>query len=532
MDADTLADQLASKHTTPPVPTVLSMLSAQVDSGQVAKVYDRFLWEARRGVEHDQALENALFFASLAGNPLGDEDPRKGLQRQIDREAVTLGSLERWNEGEVTVFNMGQDTIRFSRKELMSGYESLVAPRKLIMVVDESPAPSKVTDDTVIWQVSSNPSEYGEAWEWLLSGLGVDSPPEWLRAAMSFRQLVCASDSFQDELQIRAHRAERFLVGVLTQYTLHDSEEEVGEESISEEEAEWALRECRRKFLTYSENPRLTLDCQSIENLLPRSDWQGQGPQSLRALAGAVTGDDIYLTALLQSSDRLRLGTLSFSGDPDQTGDDILSASMPASTCSVVLKPSVLKDTLFLAGFPHPTAIISVPQTPYGYYSTVAFGEDARHLMWVKTLMNLTSATPASAADYVRGRGNEVTLNAAQAGYGFRSLVTAIGHQRLSGPEDPEVQRILRGSVLYAMFGDQMRAPDEHSIGGIHIGPLGLEDIEEVVVTLKEVTQFSRYMKTGQLPSYLRPTASFFEKRGIRVRARPPVTVGAFSIIR
>lgn len=522
--------QLARGDELPHVAGLYNYLLENVGEEEAVRLYQRFMWEMRRDGEPRQALQAARFANSYS--PSRDTDLQQSLQelhRAVQREPLMLepGQHQEISLG-LTALNLWDRPVWTSAHELSLASDQLAGERKLTVVFDDADASARSLDDQVVWNIPvDDPSAY-DSWQSLWSAVGRGESPEWVDAYSYFRSLASPTVLI-DEHMVRAKRTRELVQDILMAHSYGPSPEEIS--SLEEEELAWAFEQIDSFFEHYTQEPRLALACHSLKDFSPLADWQQHGPDGQRALIASVTGDNPLLGDVLAAADRLRIGSLAFTGDPDDNGDDLLSAVLPAQECTVVLKPHVLDRTVFLSGVPHPGAELPVPSSRFGFYNTVAVGStQVLAMLRTRAYLCLLPASEQSIRDYFQGRSQELEMEEATANPAFQALVTAAMVRRNQGEDNPMVKAALRVAAAHAIYVGLNRDPLQDPIAGIHLGALDLEDVEQIVVSVRTAEEWQEYHRTGNLPRWLRTPSRFFEEHGIRLRARSHLGHGSMAV--
>lgn len=526
-------DQLARADELAPLPSVVAHLFERVPADEAVELYDRFMWEVRRDRSPTDALQTARFADTLRSREqLTVAESLAALTAQIRRTPRLLDAGEHaviGDHGQLTVLNMTDQAVSVSERELIMAADHAAGPRKLTVVIDDQPPSAKVTAEQVIWHLPRHVEQAEDAWRPLMSACGHDGDlPHWVLALCSHRVQVTDAAMLPTELQARAHHIRRMLVRLLTDHVFGP---EPGRTiKLEEDEVLWALGQIEARISELFEQPRLVLGCRSVQDLTPPEDWLGHGPASTRAMLTAITGDDPYVTAALRSADRLRIGQLHFTGDPEHHGDDLLSASLGDANCWAVLRPATLAQTMFFAGPLHPAVTLPVPRQ-YGTYSSVAVGEDVRDLALVRALLGLCLATPRSAREYFQGVSSQMELRGDQPSRAFQALIAACAARREHGDDHDDVTRPLTHAALSAAFNGLDADDPLAGMGGVHLGALSLADVEQVVLGVEDPVAFFAFKRQGVVPDYLRPVFDHFAAHDIRVRLRSPRTPAGGGVI-
>lgn len=522
--------QLARSDELPPVPGVMSYLNEQVTAEEGEHLYERFLWELRREREPRQALDLARFAMAYGPSSPPDLDAAiSALRSRIGREPSGLdpGASISLRDN-LNIVNLSSRPITFSGSEACLAQDQLLHGKPLTLVVDEHAPSAKQSERQTIWNVPVQAESGEAAWEALFRSVkGRKSSPAWLEAASNHRHLVAVGD-LPGEHQVRAQRTRDFVCEVLLDHAYGPSTEQMTQ--LDDDEVEWVVSQLDFFFEHYTQMPRLALSCRGLDDFSPLADWQQHGPAATSALIASVTGDDALLIDALRAAERMRIGSLAFTGDPDGNGDDLLSAVLPPQECAVVLRPETLNHTLFFSGVPHPGADLPVPQRRHGFYNTLAIGEEVREMLRTRAYLGLTPASPDSVRDYFQGRSQEIQLEETTANPAFQALVTAVMIRRRQGEDNPMVRAALRVAAAHSIYVGLSRDPVHDAIGGLHLGGLGLYDIEQVVVPLIDDDEWRRYHHSGKLPSRLRHAEDYLQGFNIRLRGRAPVGHGSMAV--
>lgn len=521
--------QLARSDELPPVPGVLSYLHEQVAPEEGQQLYERFLWELRREREPRQALDLARF--ALAYSPAEPPELSEAIDALRDRISRGPRFLDKGDNCEVAkglkVVNLTDHDITVASSELQMAKDYLPSGLNLTVVVDDDPPSAKDSDGHVIWNIPSGAEDSRASWEAFIRATGGRSTPAWVDAVSNYRHLV-TSGGLPDEHAVRAARTRDFVSEVLLEHSYGPSSQEMTQ--LTDDEVSWVLSQLDFFFDHYTMAPRLALSCRGLDDFSPLADWQQHGPAATSALIASVTGDDPLLVAAMRSADRLRLGTLAFTGDPDNNGDDLLSAVLPPQECAVVLRPETLERTLFFTGAPHPGADLPVPQRKHGFYNTMAVGAGVKEMLRTRAYLGLTPTSAESVRDYFQGRSQEITLEETTANPAFQALVTAVMIRRRQGEDNPMVRAALRVAAAHSVYVGLSRDPMNDAVGGVHLGALALGDIEQVVVPMYDGEEWRRYHTTGELPSRLRYAEEYLGGFDIRLRGRAPVGHGSMAV--
>ena len=521
--------QLSRGDELPRVPGLVAYLKENVGEEEVPGLYERFMWEMRREKEPRQALQAAKF--ALSYSPTKHVTLEQGLgsiQQAISREPLLLQPGEHQSISEqLEVINLWDHQIWTSRNELTMGADQVAKNNKLIVVLDDQPPSARLNEGKLIWNIPVRGDNAEDSWRALWEADHKGEIPEWVSAYSSFRHLA-DSNTLPNEHQIRSARTRELVQDILMSNSYGPSPEELS--SLDQEEIDWAFDAFDRFFEHYTAEPRLALACQSLKDFSALADWQNYGPQGQRALLEAVTGNSPLISSALHSVDRMRMGSLAFTGDPDRNGDDLLSAVLPAQECTVVLKPEALQRTLFFGGVPHPTAHLPVPSIKYGYCNTVAIGKQVVDMLKTRAYLCLTPATDQSIRDYFQGRGQEIELEDATGNPAFQALVTATMIRRKQGEDNPMVKAALRVAAAHAIYVGLNNDPLQDPMAGVHLGGLSLDDVEQIVVAVHDTQEWEDYHRSGKLPAWLRAHKKFFDSKGIRLRARSNVGHGSMAV--
>lgn len=512
------------------MPGVMSYLSEQVTAEEGEHLYERFLWELRREREPRQALDLARFAMAYGPNETPElSQALDALKSKIAREPRLLdpGQHLALSPG-LEVVNLSDRSVAISGAELLLAKEQALLGGGLTVVVDDHPASAKSAEGQTIWNLPVSAEDAEDSWRSLLKATkGAGPLPTWVEAVSNHRHLV-GEGSLPSEHLVRALRTRDFVKEVLLEHAYGPSTEQMAQ--LTDDEVEWVIEQLDFFFEHYTHDPRLALSCKGLDDFSPLTDWQQHGPSATAALLASVTGDDGMLTGALKAADRMRIGSLAFTGDPDSNGDDLLSAVLPPQECAVVLKPEVLDHTLFFAGMPHPGADLPVPQRRHGFYNTLAIGGEVRDMLRTRAYLGMTPASPDSVRDYFQGRSQEIQLEETTANPAFQALVTAVMIRRRQGEDNPMVRAALRVAAAHSIYVGLSRDPSQDALGGVHLGALGLGDIEQVVVPLLDSDEWRRYHHSGQLPSRLKRAEDFLGEFGIRLRGRAPVGHGSMAV--
>lgn len=520
--------QLARSDELPLEADVMSYLQQQATSAEGQHLYQRFLWELRREREPRQALDMARF--AVAYGP--SETPRlsdalQKLKVRVGREphAIQSGSsLEL--AGRLKLVNLSGRRVEIAGSEIRLAGEQLTKPdQQLTIVIDDHLPSARYNGQQLIWNIPVQAEDSRLSWLALVQAVNKQGQlPAWTDAISNNRHLVSTA-SLPSEHAVRAERTRSFVAEVLLDHSYGPSSEEMTQ--LDEEEVAWVLLQLDHFFEHYTSHPRLALSCRSLQDFSPLADWQQPGPEATKALIASVTGDDPSLIAALSSVDRMRIGTLAFTGDPDNNGDDLLSAVLPPQDCAVVLRPEALESTLFLTGIPHPSADLPVPQRRHGFYNTLAVGSQVTEMLLTRAYLGLTPASAESVRDYFQGRAQEIALEESTSNPAFQALVTAVMIRRQQGEDNPMVRAALRVAAAHSIYVGLARDPMRDAIGGIHLGGLDLSSVEQVVVPLIDGDEWRHYHKSGKLPNRLNKTQSYLSSFDINLRGRAPVGHGS-----
>ena len=522
--------QLSRSDEMPPVPGILSYLHEHVNPEEGRHLYERFLWELRREKEPRAALDSARFALAYAGaTPPLTASALSELSDRIRRNPLKLSAGQNLQVAEgLKVVNLSDSQVEVSGHELLMAKSQVAAGGDLVVVIDESQPKANASKAQVVWEIPLQAEDSRASWEALMSlSSGSAQMPEWIEASTNSRHLV-ALGQLPSEHQVRAFRTRDFVKEVLMEHAYGPSSEQMTE--LDEDEVGWVLDQIDFFFDHYTSSPRLALSCRSLDDFSPLADWQQHGPAATAALIASVTGDDPLLVSALRSADRMRIGTLAFTGDPDNNGDDLLSAVLPPQECSVVLRPEVLAQTLFLSGTPHPGADLPVPQRRHGFYNTLAVGKDVREMLKTRAYLGLTPADNDSVRDYFQGRSQEIQLEETTANPAFQALVTAVMVRRRQGEDNPMVKAALRVAAAHSIYVSLIREPSQDAIGGVHLGALGLSDVEQVVIPLADGDEWRDYHRSGNLPGRLRKSQSYLQSFDIKLRGRAPAGHGSMAL--
>jgi len=522
--------QLARGDELPPVAGLYNYLLENVGEEEAQQLYQRFMWEMRRESEPRQALQAARFAGSYAPNKQGDlETSLQKLKQAIQREPILLAPGQNQEiSSRIKVVNLWDRPVYASAHELGLAGDQLAGERDLTIVLDDVDPSTKALDKQIIWNVPVDDPSSHDSWYRLCDVSGRGEVPEWVEAYSSFRSLASPSELI-DEHMVRARRTREVVQDILMSHSYGPSIDEVS--SLEEDELAWAFDHIDTFFEHYTQEPRLALACHSLKDFSPLADWQQHGPQGQRALLATVTGDNPLLADVLAHADRIRIGALTFTGDPDDNGDDLLSAVLPAQECTVVLKPHVLDHTVFLSGVPHPAAELPIPSSRFGFYNTAAVGADqVLEMLRSRAYLCLLPASEQSIRDYFQGRSQELEMEEATANPAFQALVTAAMVRRNQGEDNPMVKAALRVAAAHAIYVGLNRDPMQDPICGIHLGGLELGDVEQIVVALRDSDEWEAYHRSGELPRWLRTPAKFFAEHGIRLRARSHMGHGSMAV--
>jgi len=521
--------QLARSDELPRVPGLVAYIRENEGDSEVPRLYERFMWEMRREKEPRQALQAAKF--ALSYTPSKEKSLQEALDditNAVHRMPLNLNAGEHRNIAEgLEIVNLWDHSIWISQNEISLCKQQIAGAKQLIVVCDDTEASARLADQKMIWNVpvfdESSETSFTELWRLQNKG----DLPDWALAYSSFRHLA-DSEQLPSEHQVRSMIARETVQEILLSHSYGPSPEELS--AIEPDEMEWAMEQIDLFFDHYTAEPRLALSCHSLKDFSPLADWQQHGPQGQRALIEAVTGNNTLVSEALHSVDRIRIGSLAFTGDPDNNGDDLLSAVLPAQDCTVVLKPETLHQTLFLTGLPYPAAELPVPSSEHGMYNTMAVGREVTEMLKARAYLCLTPATEESIRDYFQGRSDELELEDATGNPAFQALITAVMIRRKQGEDNPMVKAALRVAAAHAIYvglnSDTLRDP----IGGIHLGPLILDDVEQVVVPVRNEHEWEEYHRTGQVPEWLNSAQKFFSSKGIRLRARSHIGHGSMAV--
>jgi len=515
----------------PAIPAVVKQLHGLgVQPEEAADLYPRFVWELRRDASPQDALANARF-ARLA---VSSDEPLSRLRRRINRGVITLGDgahLTLAEDPRVSLLNLSGGPLDIPALELITARQQLCADRDLIVVFDDHAPSAQAGDAQLTWNISiSDQTDGEENWRALSAAVNVSELPELIVAHTTHRRLHAPAGQLPSELAVRALRARALAKTFLTDYAYGTSEGRMMR--LEATEADWALDRFDHHYARYTEHPRLVLPCLNLNRLQPAVDWHAQGPESIRALLGAVTGDDPLLSGVLRGYDQMQLGALAFTGDADSIGDDLLSGILPQDGCFAVLRPQTLDQTIFLAGVPHPTHSLPVPHPAYGFYSTLAIGADVRDLLRARSYLHLAPITPHSIDEYFSAVAQTLNLDE-DFHTSTQSLLAAVSMSRDSedGSKEENIETAFRTSVLSAAFSRMGKQRWSEGIGGVHLGALRLEDIEQIVVPVSSSEDLITFRQTGRLPDYLQPLAEHYGEHGIKLRPRAPVFDGAMVAV-
>lgn len=524
--------QLARADELPRVPGLVAYIRENEGTDQVSRLYERFMWEMRREKEPRKALQTAKI--ALSYSPSESPDTRQAIEeisRAIHRAPLLLRPRESIELGEgLQVVNLWEQEIWIAESDLLFCKSHFSPDHSLIVVCDDQRPGARIAKEQTIWNVPVIPgSDYNDEdavarlWEQHHKG----QLPERIGGWADHRRLV-SPDGLDGEHQIRAAKTRDMVQAILLSHSYGPSPEELS--SIEPDEMEWAMGQIDLFFEHYTGEPRLALACRSLKDFSPLADWQQHGPQGQTALLEAVTGNNPLISEALHSVDRMRMGSLAFTGDPDHNGDDLLSAVLPSQDCTVVLRPETLERTVFFTGMPHPGAELPVPDIDNGLYNTVAVGRGVTDLLRTRTYICLTPATEDSIRDYFQGKTDELELEDATANPAFQALITAIMVRRKQGEDNPMVKSALRVAAAHAIYVGLNSDPSRDPMGGVHLGGLTLDDVEQIVVSVRNEDEWETYHRSGILPNWLLPAKKFFDSKDIRLRARSPIGHGSMAV--
>ena len=528
--SDAYENQLARSDELPPTPEVMSLLSQQSDGDTETALYERFRWEIQRDKQPKQALDLARFALSYA--PIEQPDLKESIAALNERIHRSPQQLEAGQhlplDEQLQVVNLSEKPVQISSSEILLAKEQLSPDKALTVVIDDHETSARQNDKQLVWNLASQADDSLQGWSalWAASG-GKGQLPAWIEALSNGRHPVDIN-ALPSEHQVRAQRTREFVSEMLLNYAYGPAGDQL--EQLEEEEVIWVLDQIDHFFDHYTQSPRLALNCLSLDDFSPAIPWQQHGPAATAALIASVTGDDPLLVNVLQAAGRLRIGNLAFTGDPDNNGDDLLSAVLPPQACSAVLRPEVLPRTLFFAGMPYPGADLPVPQRRHGAYNTLAFGDEVCQMLRTRSYLGLTPAAADSVQDYFQGRAQEIRLEETTGNPAFQALVTAVMIRRRQGEGNPMVRAAVRVAAAHSVYVGLSRDPSKEAIGGVHLGALELSDIEQVIVPLADGDEWRQYHKSGKLPSRLRSQAKFLHGFDIQLRGRAPVGHGSMAV--
>ncbi len=488
------------------------------DSG----LWERLTWEVRMGRSPDDGLRRAQFAAAVGGRR-GSASTRDTVAAVADaagrepRRLEPAGHIE-LGQG-LTVANLCSFPVDVSAADAKAAHANSRHGDRMTLIVDEGEASSvrDGADGQVIWTAGIDGRPH-EPWEALGDACG--GLPEWLEGRV-LRPLAARSGFLPGEAQSLAARVRGQMTHVLAAYEYGTDPNQLAE--ISEDDAREILDAVSQALDSMTREPRLVLPACNLLDLGP-SEEHFRGSRMLEALLRMVTGDDRLVADALRSSPMLRLGHLGFAGAVQHHGD-LLASTVSPFDCVAVLRPEMLASTVFFAGLPVPGADIPVPQRAGGLYSTVAAGEQVLEMLRVRVLLELSPAVPEHSRRFFQGHEiNEMGLVSQGApNAAFALLVTGIA-QALEAPGPGLDAKVLakaaRQSVRQALT-QVLARPPHGAIGGVHIGPIGIEDVEQIAVCLYSGEEYEA-AANGMTPDYLAETSSYLSARGVRLRYRPP----------
>lgn len=526
-----LEQQLSNQGNPPPSKAVREFLAAHGIESVEDGLWERLVWELKRNVPPDEALQRARFALAIQEAPAPSVE--KGIariRRLIGRDVITLKPgqhISPYPEIDVVVVNLSSNRVYVAAGELRFAHKEIVAGRPLTVVVDDQQqAEARVDEDQgrVIWTVPAQ-SQEDNPWLTLTDCLGIDmeeAEEVAVEVLGDLRYPVSIRDDLPHEHRIRAERARALLSKLLTYYAYGPDLERLVQ--VGEEEAEEVITALDHVFNRYTERPRMVITCRNLVDFSPAEEWR-VGTRRLRELINMVTGDDQHLASALASAEALQLGALSFTGDPDCAGDDLLSTTLPVATCSVILSPHVLERCLFLTGLPHPTADLPVPQRQHGFYSTIATIHELHDMLRTRFYFELSPAIREHSRRYFQGRSIEVGFADDSQNPAFHALGTAVySYIRQDGSKHgakrfQETLRVAAGRALYQCLAEDI---EKDCVAVVHLGKLQLSDVEKVVVTLNQ-QEFEQYQRGG-LPPHLLQARQSLQLHGIQLSLRPPVS--------
>lgn len=519
-----LEQQLNVTTDRPPSQRVLEYLMAEGGDPEDLLLHHRFVWGVRQGQSPRDALQLARLAYALHPRDEGSlADGWRHLDDAIGREVTILAPGEHRqldDDGQLLVANLHREPVHLAQMDCRIAWQECHAGRPLTIVIEEpgTPGSSRSTDGRTVWTVPVD-GDPMDTWARLLGESAETSA--WIQAVAPYRQ-VCSRAPLAHEHATQATRFKALLHEMLQLYAHGESATEAT--PISSEEAASVVELADQCAVRYVTQPRLVLPCRDLVDLRPADHWQEEGPRALAALLDGVVGDDPLTHDLFRHADSLRFGAIALTGDPDQLGDDLLSATLPFHTCSLILRPDALDRTVLFRGVPRPFHHIAVPERRFGTYSTVGLRHHLVDLLRARIFLALTPTTSESQRLLWTGQQQTLDLLDTDPPRPFIALLGAIAAQRALGPQGDlgPVRKAASAAVGLALH-QALAQPDRHeSIGAVHVGSLAMADIEQVVVAVTSPHEFVRYVATGRYPEYLRPAYTYFERQGILLRLRPP----------
>lgn len=514
---------LSPAYDIPPHPGVVDFLLQHGEDPE--RLYDRFVWEMRRGLEPEKALAQAQFAAALSDTPPTVLDGLQAIHHEVTRRPLLVRAGEnRALDESVTVVNLHDRDLWVSESELLAAGEH-TGGRPLTVLLDDGDTAARVTpDNRVLWTLPF-PGDADDAWHALNRAVGGDDTlPGILAALASHRYPVLDHAELPSEHRVRADRLRRLLVDITPHYSYWTETDQV---ELEEDQVEEALGLVDDVLFRYLEQPRVVLAGRALDNFRPYTDWEQRGPRAVRALIAAVTGDDRHLSSLLAAEQTLRVGTLAFSGDPNRTGGDLLHATVPAAPCSIVLREHVLQQCVLLPGLPHPGADLPVPHRDLGVYSTVATADDLRDLARALVYLELAPVVADDRHAYFQGRSLDITLEGTPTNPAFHLFVGALAAADVEGAERREaIERGVTAAVGRALFQGLARDVYESTIAAVHVGSLTMADVEMVVLPASDEEEYVNYAQHRRLPEYLDSAKRYFDEFDVKLMLRPPLSAG------
>lgn len=494
------------------LPGLLDMLRRSgYPERDLTRMYPHLMWALAESVPAEEAIGQAAF-ADIVQQSAGDV---ANVSSAVGRDRSELEAGQSRDHVGYSVVNLGAATVQYAARDLQLIAERLVLPpRRLTVVLDDELAP-QARGDVLTLPVSD---EDDDARHDALSDLAKGAVDDGLIEALASSRSLSGAN-LADEQQLRARRARTLLEQVLGSVSAVREDGETF--SLSTHQAQQVVTRFEQVLSSYTRHPRVALACRSLVDLAPAEDAHRHGTDATRALVERITGHDPLVSATLAGWPTLRVGQVCLTGDPDDNGDDLLSATLEPAACQLILTPQASQRALYLPGPLLPGRRVKVPHEQFGFYNAAATADSLQDMICARAMLSLTPAVGEDVRAYLRGQTQELSLLPSPTGTRFHGVM-AVANELYEPDADAtaaeEMTRTLVGSALFSCLA---RSGEEDCISAVIGGPLGAADIEQVVVPVR-MDQFVTYRTTAAIPESMQPLSAHLGDLGIQLRLAPP----------